>query len=69
MHQNGVDTVREYMEGIALSGLRHLLEETSQNRFTADLYEGKYYPGNCTLAELHRQYKKYIHKRPKHLLL
>ena len=25
--------------------------------------------GNYTLADLHRQYKKYIHKRPKHLLL
>jgi hypothetical protein len=24
--------------------------------------------GNYTLANLHRQYKKYIHKRPKHLL-
>jgi hypothetical protein len=24
--------------------------------------------GNYTLADLHRQYKKYIHKRPKHLL-
>jgi len=25
--------------------------------------------GNYTLADLHRQYKKYIHKRSKHLLL
>ena len=25
--------------------------------------------GNYSLADLHRQYKKYIHKRPKHLLL
>jgi hypothetical protein len=25
--------------------------------------------GNYTLADLHHQYKKYIHKRPKHLLL
>jgi hypothetical protein len=25
--------------------------------------------GNYTLADLHRQYKKYMHKRPKHLLL
>ena len=25
--------------------------------------------GNYTLPDLHRQYKKYIHKRPKHLLL
>jgi len=25
--------------------------------------------GNYTLADLHRQYKKNIHKRPKHLLL
>ena len=25
--------------------------------------------GNYTLADLHRQYKKYIHNRPKHLLL
>jgi hypothetical protein len=25
--------------------------------------------GNYTLADLHRQYKKYIHKRPKHILL
>ena len=25
--------------------------------------------GNYTLADLHRQYKKYIHKRPKHLFL
>ena len=24
--------------------------------------------GNYSLADLHRQYKKYIHKRPKHLL-
>jgi hypothetical protein len=24
--------------------------------------------GNYTLADLYRQYKKYIHKRPKHLL-
>jgi len=32
------------MEGIALSELRHLLEETSQHHFTADLHEGKYYP-------------------------
>jgi hypothetical protein len=24
--------------------------------------------GNYTLADLHRQYKKYTHKRPKHLL-
>jgi len=25
--------------------------------------------GNYSLADLQRQYKKYIHKRPKHLLL
>ena len=25
--------------------------------------------GNYSLADLHRQYKKYIHKRPKHILL
>ena len=25
--------------------------------------------GNYTLADLHRQYKKYMHKRPKHILL
>ena len=25
--------------------------------------------GNYTLADLHRQYKKYIYKRPKHILL
>jgi hypothetical protein len=25
--------------------------------------------GNYPLADLHRQYKKYIHKRPKHILL
>jgi len=25
--------------------------------------------GNYTLADLHHQYKKYIHKRPKHILL
>jgi len=25
--------------------------------------------GNYTLAHLHRQYQKYMHKRPKHLLL
>ena len=25
--------------------------------------------GNYSLANLHRQYKKYIHKQPKHLLL
>ena len=25
--------------------------------------------GNYTLADLHRQYKKYIHKRPNYLLL
>ena len=32
------------MEGIYLLELRHLLEETTQHRFTADLHEGKYYP-------------------------
>jgi len=32
------------MEGIALSELRQLLEESSQHRFTADLHEGKQYP-------------------------
>jgi len=32
------------METIALSALRHLLEEISQHRFTADLHEGKQYP-------------------------
>ena len=25
--------------------------------------------GNYSLADLHHQYKKYIHKRPKHILL
>ena len=25
--------------------------------------------GNYSLADLHRQYKKYVHKRPKHILL
>jgi len=25
--------------------------------------------GNYSLADLHRQYNKYIHKRPEHLLL
>jgi hypothetical protein len=25
--------------------------------------------GNYTLPDLHRQYKKYLHKRPKHILL
>jgi len=25
--------------------------------------------GNYTLADLHHQYKKYVHKRPKHILL
>ena len=25
--------------------------------------------GNYSLADLHRQYKKYIDKRPKHILL
>jgi hypothetical protein len=42
--QNEVDTKRERMEGIAISELRQLLEESSQHRFTVDLHEGKQYP-------------------------
>ena len=38
------------------------------------IYTTNWYPlirsiGNYSLADLHRQYKKYIHKRPKHILL